>query len=153
MEALDGFDRRILTILQAEGRLSNQDLADRVALSPSACLRRTRRLEEDGYILGYRAELDPQKLGLGVNAFVKVTMEQHSPEIRGNFARAIALIPEVMDCHIVTGDGDYLLRVVARDLAAYADFVMARLLAIPGIRIASSTIVLETWKHSRILPL
>lgn len=117
--ALDRIDRRILATLQAEGRLTNQALAERVALSPSACLARVRRLEEAGIIQGYHARLDPFSLDIGMVLFAEVTLKAHGPEALARFDAAIATIPEIVEASHVSGPYDYLLKVVVRDMAEW----------------------------------
>jgi len=107
----DRYDRQILEILQSDGRINNQDLADRIGLSPSPCLRRVRALEESGLIVGYRALLDARKLGLSLMALVHISMDQHTPERFANFEASISILPEVLECLLITGqDADYQLR-------------------------------------------
>ncbi|OYW35482.1 MAG: AsnC family transcriptional regulator, partial [Hydrogenophilales bacterium 12-61-10] len=117
---LDRYDRQILQALQADGRLSNQDLADRIGLSPSPCLRRVRALEESGLITGYRALVDAKMLGLSLMALVHISMDRHTPERFERFEQQIAQIDEVMECLLITGQSaDYQLKVVVRDMDAY----------------------------------
>jgi Lrp/AsnC family transcriptional regulator, leucine-responsive regulatory protein len=151
-ESLDAADMRILSALQRNGRLSNVDLANEVGLSPSPCLRRVRELEEAGYIQGYAALLDRRKLGIGVVAFVEVKIEQNA-EGDAAFRQGIMQIPEVASCFVMTGAMDYLLQVVARDLDAFAEISMRKLLAIKGVKDVRSSFVLDAVKHSSALPL
>ena len=114
---MDRFDREILAVLQQDGRISNQDLAERIGLSPSPCLRRVRALEEAGIIAGYRAQLDAKKLGLSLMALIGISMDQHTPERFANLEAAIGDIPEVLECLLITGQqSDYQLKVVVRDM-------------------------------------
>jgi Lrp/AsnC family leucine-responsive transcriptional regulator len=114
---LDQYDQRILRILQQEGRISNQELADRIGLSPSPCLRRVRALEESGIIAGYRAMLDAKALGLSLVAFVSISMDRHTPERFENFDAQVQAMPEVLECFLITGrDADYQLKVIVRDM-------------------------------------
>src|SRR3990167_2574968 len=128
---IDRMDRKILEALQAEGRLSNVELPARVALSPSPCLRRVKRLEDDGVIAGYRAVVDRAKVGLGLTVFVEIKAGKHSRENAANLSRGIATMPEVVSCHIVSGTADFLAEIVVPDLAAYEHFMLDRLLALP----------------------
>ena len=122
---LDRYDRHILEILQQDGRISNQDLADRIGLSPSPCLRRVRALEESGLITGYRALLDARKLGLSLMALIHISMDQHTPERFANFEAQVAENAEVLECLLITGqDADYQLKVVVRDMDAYQDLLL-----------------------------
>ncbi len=153
MQRLSRTDRRILETLQAEGQLSNVDLAARVGLSPSPCLRRVKALEADGIIAGYVALLDRRKLGLDVVAFVEVQVDRHNDTVAEAFKHAILRDPAVVTCQAMTGAFDYLLKVVAPNLDAYAEFTMKRLLKMPGVKDVRSSFVLETLKDSTALPL
>ncbi len=150
---LDLFDLRLLALLQADGRASHVQLAQRVGLSASQCARRIARLEEEGVIRGYGARLDPRALGLGVTALVSVRLERHGEERAAAFHRAVSAMPEVTEVLLLTGDTDYLLRVVVADLDAYADFALRRLMTLPGVASLRSSIVLETVKRAEALPL
>jgi Lrp/AsnC family leucine-responsive transcriptional regulator len=150
---LDRTDRKLLDLLQQDGRMTNLELAARVALSPSACLRRVRALEEAGVIRGYAALLDPAKVGLGLIAFVTVKLEKRGRMPTDQFARACREWPEVAACHATTGDMDYLLRVVVEDLAHFSRFVMDSLLKHPGVIDIKSSFVLEPVKETTALPL
>lgn len=151
--ALDKTDRKLLDLLQKDGRITNLDLAERAALSPSACLRRVRALEEAGVIRGYAALLDPAKIGLGLLAFVTVKLEKRGRMPTDAFARACRDWPEVTACHATTGDMDYLLRVHVEDLAHFSRFVMDSLLKQPGVIDVKSSFVLEQVKETTALPL
>lgn len=151
--ALDKTDRKLLALLQEDGRITNQELAERVALSPSACLRRVRALEEAGVIRGYAALLDPALIGLGLLAFVTVKLEKRGRMPTDAFARACRDWPEVVACHATTGDMDYLLRVHVGDLAHFSRFVMDSLLKHPGVIDVKSSFVLEQVKETTALPL
>jgi Lrp/AsnC family leucine-responsive transcriptional regulator len=151
--SLDRTDRKLLDLLQKDGRITNLELAAKVALSPSACLRRVRALEEAGVIRGYAALLDPAKVGLGLTAFVTVKLEKRGRMPTDQFARACREWPEVAACHATTGDMDYLLRVVVEDLAHFSRFVMDSLLKHPGVIDMKSSFVLEPVKETTALPL
>ena len=146
-------DHRILKILQAEADLSNVELADRIGLSPSPCLRRVNQLKEDGIITGYVALLDRRTLGLDVVSFVEVQVDRHAPAVDSAFRAAILKEPEVVACYVTTGQVDYLLKVIAADLDAYADFTLQRLLKMPGVKDVRSSLVLDIVKDSTALPL
>ncbi|MBK1701173.1 Lrp/AsnC family transcriptional regulator [Thiococcus pfennigii] len=151
---LDRYDRRILEILQQEGRLSNQDLAERIGLSPSPCLRRVRALEEAGIIAGYRALLDAQKLGLTLTAILSISMDRHTPERFARFDAAVAAIPEVLECLLITGrDADYQLKVVVRDMDAYQDLLLNKLTRIEGVSGVHSSFVLRRIVERTALPI
>ncbi len=141
---LDRYDRQILNILQADGRISNQELADRIGLSPSPCLRRVRALEEGGLIVGYRALLDAKALGLTLMALIHISMDQHTPERFSAFEAAVAGIPEVMECLLITGQAaDYQLKVAVKDLDAYQELLLKRITGIPGVSGVHSSFVLR----------
>ncbi|WP_020481407.1 Lrp/AsnC family transcriptional regulator [Methylomonas sp. MK1] len=141
---LDRYDRQILNILQADGRISNQELADRIGLSPSPCLRRVRALEEGGLIVGYRALLDAKALGLTLMALIHISMDQHTPERFNAFEAAVAGIPEVMECLLITGQtADYQLKVMVKDLDAYQELLLKRITSIPGVTGVHSSFVLR----------
>jgi Lrp/AsnC family leucine-responsive transcriptional regulator len=150
---IDRTDLRILEVLQKEGRLSNQELAQRVSLSPSPCLRRVRALEEAGIIRQYVALLDPQKVGLALAAYVTVKLEKKGRMPIEQFARAVNAWPEVVACYAMTGDMDYLLRVHVSDLEHYSRFVMDKLLKQAGVLDVRSNFVLERVKDTTALPL
>jgi Lrp/AsnC family leucine-responsive transcriptional regulator len=150
---LDATDRRILAELQADGRLSNQELAERVALSPSPCLRRVRALERAGVIRRYAAVLDPLQVGLGLLAYVSVKLEKRGKMPVDQFTRAVESWPEVIECHSMTGDMDYLMRVHVEDLEHYSRFVMDKLLKQPGVIDIRTNFVLERVKETTALPL
>jgi Lrp/AsnC family leucine-responsive transcriptional regulator len=150
---IDRYDRQILAILQADGRISNQDLADRIGLSPSPCLRRVRTLEESGLIAGYRAQLDAKKLGLTLMALIHISMDQHTPERFANFETQIAEIPEVLECLLITGqDADYQLKVVVRDMDGYQELLLNRITRIPGVTGVHSSFVLRKVVDRGALP-
>ena len=150
---LNRTDRRLLEILQREGHLTNQELAERVSLSPSACLRRVRALEESGVIRRYVAIIDPRKVGLPLTAFVNVKLEKRGRMPTDAFARAVKDWPEVLGCHSLTGDMDYLLRVQVGDLEHFSRFVMDSLLKLPGVLDVKSSFVLEEIKETTALPI
>jgi Lrp/AsnC family transcriptional regulator, leucine-responsive regulatory protein len=150
---LDAIDRRIVAALQADGRLSNVDLADLVGLSPSPCLRRVKRLEREGYIEGYRAALRRERVGLGFSVFVGVKIDGHANERALLFEKAVMAMPEVIACHMISGDADYLLEVVVPDLEGYQQFLVGKLLNLPMVREVRSNIAIQTLKAGAPLPL
>lgn len=150
---LDRTDRRILEQLQGDGRLSNQVLAERVALSPSPCLRRVRALEKSGVIRGYAALVDPQRVGLGLLAYVSVKLEKRGKMPVEQFTRAVQSWPEVIASYSMTGEMDYLMRVQVEDLEHYSRFIMDKLLKQPGVIDIRSNFVLERIKETTALPL
>jgi Lrp/AsnC family leucine-responsive transcriptional regulator len=151
---LDRYDRRILEILQQDGRISNQDLADRIGLSPSPCLRRVRALEESGLVAGYRALLDARKLGLTLTALVNIAMDRHTPERFAGFDAAVRAMPEVLECLLITGQAaDYQLKVVVRDMDAFQELLLGRLTRIEGVTGVHSSFVLRRVVERTELPL
>jgi len=149
MSDLDRYSERILHELERHGRLSNVELADRVGLSPSACLRRVQELERTGVIRGYRAVLDPRAVGRGVTAYIAIGLSEHSKAAQEAFEAAIAEAHEVRECHNVTGNIEYLLRVEVADLAAYKTLHTDVLGTLPQVRSITSYVVLESTKDER----
>jgi len=150
MVEMDAIDRRIVAALQAEGRLPIVDLADRVGLSPTPCQRRVRRLEEAGVIARYAALVPPAALGLGLQALVQVTLDDHSEAVVEAFEAEIRARPEVVACYAVTGDMDFLLHVQAPDLASFSDFAMKALLRMPGVRGTRSSFIMQAVKSDLV---
>jgi Lrp/AsnC family transcriptional regulator, leucine-responsive regulatory protein len=150
---LDTIDCRIVAELQTDGRLSNVELADKVGLSPSPCLRRVKRLERDGYIEGYRAALRRDRVGLGFSVFIGVKIDGHANERAAAFEKAVLEMPEVIACHLVSGESDYFLEVVVPDLADYQRFLVGELLNLPIVREVRSNIAIQTLKAGAPLPL
>ena len=141
---LDRFDRHILQVLQQDGRINNQELADRIGLSPSPCLRRVRALEESGLIAGYRAVLDAKKLGLTLMALIHIAMDRHTPERFANFEAAVSVLPELLECLLVTGqDADYQLKVIVRDMDHYQALLLNQITRIEGVTGVHSSFVLR----------
>jgi Lrp/AsnC family leucine-responsive transcriptional regulator len=151
---LDRYDRQILRVLQEEGRISNQDLADRIGLSTSSCLRRVRALEESGLIIGYRALVDAKVLGLSLLALIHISMDQHTPERFSHFEAQICEIPEVMECLLITGQSaDYQLKVVVRDMDAYQELLLNRISRITGVTGVHSSFILRRVVNKTALPI
>ena len=150
---LDAIDWRIVAALQADGRLSNVELAERVGLSPSPCLRRVKRLEREGYIEGYRAMLPRGRIGLGLTVFVGVKIAGHADARAEAFEQSIVAMPEIVACHMVSGEVDYLLEVVVADLERYQRFLLDEMLALPIVKEVRSTIAIQTLKAMAPLPL
>lgn len=153
MSTLDRTDLRILAVLQGEGRISNTELAERVNLSPSACLRRLQRLESEQVIIGYAARVDPQAVGLGLQAFVRVQLTKHDQAVVESFVARVNGWDEVVACHALTGDMDYLLHVYVADLEDFSRFLLDHLLNASGVADVNSSFVLRTVKRSPSLPL
>lgn len=149
----DRIDLKILRLLQADGRLTNLKLAEAVALSPTAVLARTQRLQRDGFILGYEARLNPLKLGRGMMVFVEVLLDRTTPNVFNEFKAAVQVRDEIMECHMVAGGFDYLLKTRMADMAAYRDFAGSVLWQLPGVRETRTYAVMEEVKNSSQLPL
>ena len=150
---LDAIDCNILNMLQEDARISNVDLSEKVHLSPSPCLRRVRRLESEGMIRAYVTLLDPAEVGLPVSVFVQVSLERQVDDALENFEREIVARPEVMECYLMTGDSDCLLRVVAPDLEAFQRFLLEHLTRIPGVASIKSSFALKQVSYRTALPL
>jgi Lrp/AsnC family leucine-responsive transcriptional regulator len=150
---LDAIDCHIIAELQSDARLSNVELADKVGLSPSPCLRRVKRLEQEGYILGYRAALQRDRVGLGFSVFVGVKLNGHANDGALAFEQGVVEMPEVVACHLVSGEADYFLEVVVPDLAGYQRFLVGKLLNLPIVREVRSNIAIQTLKADAPLPL
>ena len=150
---IDDTDRRLLRVLQEDGRISNTDLAQRCNLSPSACSDRVRRLREDGYITGFSAILDPAKVGRNVLIFVEVVLDRTTPDVFESFAAAARKAPDVLECHMVAGGFDYLIKARVADLVEYRKFLEEVLVRIPGVRETRTYAVLEEVKSSTRLPI
>lgn len=141
---LDRYDKKILEVLQTQGRIHNQELADQIGLSASPCLRRVRALEESGLIVGYRAMLDARKLGLMLMALIHISMDVHTPERFEHFEAAVAVLPEVLECLLITGqDADYQLKVVVRDMDHYQFLLLDKITRIEGVTGVHSSFVLR----------
>ena len=149
MTLLDKIDERIVRELSSNGRISNTDLAGRVGLSPSACLRRVQELERTGIIAGYRARLNREKLGIGFTAYVTVGLSNHTKASQDSFEQAIALAPEVRECHNITGAVEYLLRIEVADLAAYKTFHLEVLGQLPQVTALTTYVVMSSPKDDR----
>jgi Lrp/AsnC family leucine-responsive transcriptional regulator len=150
---LDRYDLQILNILQQDGRISNQELADRIGLSASPCLRRVKTLEVAGLITGYHAVLDAKKMGLSLLALIHISMDQHTPERFNNFESMITEIPEVLECLLITGqDADYQIKVVVKDMDAYQDLLLNRITRISGVTGVHSSFVLRQVINKLALP-
>jgi|TARA_B110000908_G_scaffold68920_1_gene83237 Lrp/AsnC family leucine-responsive transcriptional regulator len=149
---LDATDKRILTALQRKGRISNADLSDVVNLSQSACHRRVQRLEEDGYIRDYVALLNPRKMGVPTTVFVEITLQGQADEVLDAFEKAVGRIPDVLECHLMAGSADYLLKVVASDTEDFARIHRQYLARLPGVGQMQSSFALRTVFKTTALP-
>jgi Lrp/AsnC family leucine-responsive transcriptional regulator len=152
--SLDRYDWHILQILQEDGRISNQDLAERIGLSASPCLRRVKALEDTGVITGYRALVDAKKLGLTLMALIHIAMDQHTPERFAAFEAQVQTMPNVLECLLITGQkADYQLKVIVKDLDAYQDLLLNRITRIPGVSGVHTSFVLRPVIHKTAMPL
>jgi Lrp/AsnC family leucine-responsive transcriptional regulator len=151
---LDRYDERILEVLQNEGRISNQELADKIGLSPSPCLRRVKVLEDAGFITGYRALVDAKKLGLSMMALIHIAMDQHTPERFQAFDEAVKTIPNVLECLLITGqNADYQLKVVVKDLDDYQHLLLNHITKIQGVSGVHTSFVLRQVVNTTAIPL
>jgi Lrp/AsnC family leucine-responsive transcriptional regulator len=150
--SLDDVDRRLLRVLQVEGRISNQELASRCHLSPAACHERVRRLNQRGVVRGYRAEIDPAAVDLPMLIFVEVLLEKTTGEIFTTFGEAVRRTPQILECHMVAGGFDYLLKARVRDMEAYRQF-LGELVTMPGVRETRTYAVIEEVKGAAPLPI
>ena len=153
MLKLDRIDRHILELMQENGRISNLELAELVGLSPSPCSRRVKALEDAGLIDTHVTLLNARQLGLTLTAYIHISMDRHTPERFENFDNAVKDLPEVLECFSVSGNADYVLRIVAPDLAAFSELMMKRVLRLPGIANIKTDIVLGKVKQTHVLPL
>jgi Lrp/AsnC family leucine-responsive transcriptional regulator len=152
MPDLDRTDRKILKALQADGRIATVDLAEKVGLSPTSTSDRVKRLQREGFIAGYGARLDPHRLGLGLLVFVEVSLDKTTPDVFEKFAEAVKRAPEVLECHMVAGGFDYLVKTRVADMAAYRRFLGDILLALPGVKETRTYAVMEEVKTDGMLP-
>lgn len=150
--SLDLNDRRLLTILQKRGRISNAELAEEINLSASACHRRVQRLETEGYIKGYVALLDARKMGVPATVFVEITLNTQADEVLESFEKAVARIPDVLECHLTAGSADYILKVVAEDTDDFARIHRQYLTRLPGVAKMQSSFALRTVFKTTALP-
>ncbi len=153
MRKLDKTDRKILARLQRDGRISNVALARKVNLSPTPCLERVRRLERSGYIKGYTAILDPVMLDAALLVFVEINLTRTSPDAFDTFRQRILAIPEILDCHLVSGNFDYLVKARVKNMAAYRELLGDKILPIPGVAGSRTYVVMEEIKESLALPI
>jgi len=152
MTEIDRIDRKILKCLQADGRISTVDLAEKVGLSPTSTSERMKRLQREGFIAGFGARLDPHRLGLELLVFVEVSLDKTTPDVFEKFAEAVRRAPEVLECHMVAGGFDYLVKTRVADMAAYRRFLGETLLALPGVKETRTYAVMEEVKSDGVLP-
>jgi Lrp/AsnC family transcriptional regulator, leucine-responsive regulatory protein len=153
VRGLDEIDRKIIAAIQGNGKITANELSDRVGLSPSPCARRVRLLEDSGVIKGYTAVIDQKKVGLPISAFASIKLERQREEDLDRFALAVARWPEVVDCYLMTGQRDYLMRIVVRDLEAYERFIKDKLTRLDGVASIETSFALDQVKRSEVLPL
>ena len=146
--ALDKTDRRILRVLQSDGRISNLKLAEAVHLSPAAVLERVKRLQREGFILGYEARLNPARLGAGLLVFVEILLDRTVHDVMQSFKAAVQVRPEILEAHLVAGGFDYLLKTRVADMAAYREFIGTVIWTLPGVRETRTYAVMEEVKHT-----
>jgi DNA-binding Lrp family transcriptional regulator len=152
-EAIDGFDRKILAALQHNGRLTNNELAEQIGLSPSQCSRRRTRLEQTGLIAGYHARIDRERAGFALVSIISVTLATHTEGNADRFARLVQASPNILEAHALTGEMDYSIKVVTEDLHTLSDFISRTLLAHEAVQNVKTAIVLNTVKDTAALPL
>jgi Lrp/AsnC family leucine-responsive transcriptional regulator len=152
VKKIDRIDRNILTILQQEGRISYTELADRVGLSTTPCMERVKRLERDGFITGYHASVNPHMLNYNLLVFVEIALSYQSPDAFERFNRAVSTLPYILECHLVSGDADYLLKARLHDMSQYRELLGSMLLTLPGVKNSKSYIVMEEVKEQTQLP-
>lgn len=150
---IDDIDRKIISALQADGKITVNELAEKVGLSASPCARRVRLLEQAGVIKGYAAIIDQKKVGLPISAFASIKLERQREDALERFSKAVARWPEVVDCYLMTGQRDYLLRIVVRDLEAYEQFLNDKLTRLDGVASIETSFALKQVKRSEVLPL
>ncbi|PXW96577.1 AsnC family transcriptional regulator [Sphaerotilus hippei] len=150
---LDSIDRKILRLLQQDGRIANLKLAEAVHLSPTAVLERVRRLTRDGYVLGYEARLNPRLLGAGLMVFVEVLLDRTVHDVMDNFRAAVQVRAEILECHLVAGGFDYLLKTRVADMVAYREFIGSVVWALPGVRETRTYVVMEEVKNTNAIPI
>lgn len=153
MRRIDEIDRKIIAAIQRDGKITTQELAVQVGLSPSPCARRVRLLEQSGIIKGYTAVIDQKKAGLPINAFASIKLERQREEDLDRFAQAVTRWPEVLDCYLMTGQRDYLMRIVVSDLEAYERFLKEKLTRLNGIASIETSFALDQVKRAEALPL
>lgn len=153
MSEIDDIDRKIVAALQADGKVTVNELAEKVGLSASPCARRVRMLEQAGVIKGYAAIIDQKKVGLPISAFASIKLERQREDALERFSKAVARWPEVVDCYLMTGQRDYLLRIVVRDLEAYEHFLNDKLTRLDGVASIETSFALKQVKRSEVLPI
>jgi Lrp/AsnC family leucine-responsive transcriptional regulator len=153
VKKLDRIDRNILSELQEDGRLSNVELSRRVGLSPTPCLERVKRLESESFITGYKAILNPIKLDAALLVFVEITLTKTSPDVFDDFSKAVQALDVIQECHLVSGDFDFLLKTRVQDMAAYRELLGDTLLQLPAVSESRTYVVMEEVKSSNVLPI
>lgn len=150
---LDQIDRKVLEKLQSNAKITNAQLSKDIGLSPAPTLERVKKLEQSGIIKSYHAHLDPQKVGLGVTTFVQVTLVGHKKSTTEQFVEKVELIPEVIECHHITGSGDFLLKVISKDISSYQTLILEKINEIEEVASTQTMVILSTFKDSKVLPI
>jgi Lrp/AsnC family leucine-responsive transcriptional regulator len=150
---LDKIDRKILEILQSDGRITNAQLSKEIGLSPAPTLERVKKLEQAGIISSYHAKLDPDKISLGVSTFVQVSLRGHNKENIDEFVKSINKIEEIIECHHITGSGDFILKIMAKDISSYQKLMLEKVSDIKVVDSMQSMVILSTFKDSKVLPI
>jgi Lrp/AsnC family transcriptional regulator, leucine-responsive regulatory protein len=152
-QKFDQIDRKVLEILQSNAKITNAQLSKEIGLSPAPTLERVKKLESSGIIQSYHAQLDREKVGLGVTTFVQVSLVGHKKQVTDAFVAQINVIPEVIECHHVTGSGDFLLKIIAKDITSYQRLMLEKINEIEEVSNTQTMVILSTFKESKILPI
>ncbi|QRR02878.1 Lrp/AsnC family transcriptional regulator [Dyadobacter sandarakinus] len=150
---LDQIDRKVLEILQTNAKITNAQLSKEIGLSPAPTLERVKKLEQSGIIKSYHAQLEPEKVGLGVSTFVSISLVGHRKAVTESFVEKINAIPEVIECHHITGTGDFLLRVISKDISTYQKLMLEKINEIEEVASTQTMVILSTFKESKVLPI
>jgi Lrp/AsnC family leucine-responsive transcriptional regulator len=150
---LDQIDRKVLEILQTNAKITNAQLSKEIGLSPAPTLERVKKLEQSGIIKSYHAQLEPEKVGLGVSTFVQISLVGHRKAVTESFVEKIHAIPEVIECHHITGTGDFLLRVISKDISTYQKLMLEKINEIEEVASTQTMVILSTFKESKVLPI
>ncbi|NIJ50848.1 Lrp/AsnC family transcriptional regulator [Dyadobacter arcticus] len=150
---LDQIDRKVLEILQTNAKITNAQLSKEIGLSPAPTLERVKKLEQSGIIKSYHAQLEPEKVGLGVSTFVQISLVGHRKAVTESFVEKIQAIPEVIECHHITGTGDFLLRVISKDISTYQKLMLEKINEIEEVASTQTMVILSTFKESKVMPI
>lgn len=149
---LDSIDHKVLEILQSEGRITNAQLSKEIGLSPAPTLERVKKLETSGIIRSYHAQIDREKVGLGVTTFVMVTLVGHKKQVTDSFVQKVKEIPEIVECHHITGEGDFMLKVISKDITSYQNLMLSVINEIEEVASTKTMVILSTFKESKVMP-